>query len=269
MELPNSKGEKKLKKRIGLLLTLCLLAVLSFAGCSSASSQSDTITVAAASSLKNCMDEKIIPAFNAKYPNVKVQTTYDSSGKLQTQIEAGANIDVFMSAAAKQMTALDSKGLLTKDSMVQLLQNKIVLIVPASSNLGLTAFTDITKANKVALGDPASVPAGQYAKEALANLKIWDQISAKSSYGTNVTEVLNWVAEGSADAGIVYATDVASNTKVKVVAEAPSDSVSKVIYPVGIVKASKNQDAAKEFVDFLKTDEALKIFESYGFSANK
>ncbi len=264
-----SKGGNRMKKRIGILLTLCLLAVFSFAGCSSANSKSGTITVAAAASLKNCMDQKIIPAFNVKYPNVKVQTTYDSSGKLQTQIESGANIDVFFSAATKQMTALDNEGLMAKDSIVQLLQNKIVLIVPANSTLGLTAFTDIAKANKVALGDPASVPAGQYAKESLTNLKLWDQVSAKASYGTNVTEVLNWVAEGSADAGIVYATDAASNANVKVVAEAPPDSVSKVVYPVGAVKASKNQDAAKAFIEFLKTDEALKIFESYGFSANK
>lgn len=258
-----------MKKRIGLLLAICFLA-LSFAGCgNSTSSQTGTITVAAASSLKNCMDDKVIPAFNAKYPNIKVQTTYDSSGKLQTQIEQGATVDVFISAAMKQMTALDGEGLIAKDSIVQLLENKIVLIVPANSTSGLTAFTDIVKADKIALGDPASVPAGQYAKEALTNLKLWDQVSGKASLGTNVTEVLNWVAEGSADAGIVYATDAASNAKVKVVAEAPADSVSKVIYPVGIIKATKNEDAAKAFVEFLKTDEAIKIFESYGFAANK
>jgi molybdate transport system substrate-binding protein len=258
-----------MKKRIGLLLAICFL-VISFAGCgNSTSSQTGTITVAAASSLKNCMDEKIIPAFNAKYPNVKVQTTYDSSGKLQTQIEQGASVDVFMSAAMKQMTALKDGGLMTDDSIVQLLENKIVLIVPSNSTKGITTFEDIVKADKVAIGDPVSVPAGQYAKEALTNLNLWDQVSAKASLGTNVTEVLTWVAEGSADAGIVYATDAASNTKVKVVAEAPSGSVSKVIYPVGIVKATKNEDAAKAFVEFLKTDEALKIFASYGFAANK
>jgi molybdate transport system substrate-binding protein len=258
-----------MKKRIGLLLSICIL-VLSFAGCgNSTSSKTGTITVAAASSLKNCLDDKVIPAFNAKYPNIKVQTTYDSSGKLQTQIEQGASVDVFISAAMKQMTALDGKGLITKDSIVQLLENKIVLIVPANSTLGLTAFTDVVKADKIAIGDPASVPAGQYAQEALTNLKLWDQVSSKASLGTNVTEVLNWVAEGSADEGIVYSTDAASNSKVKVVAEATAGSVSKVIYPAGIVKATKNEDAAKAFVEFLKTDEALKIFESYGFTTNK
>ena len=257
-----------MKKRISLLLfILCL--VFSFAGCSSAAKKQSTITVAAAASLKNCMDDKLIPAFQAKNPNIKVQATYDSSGKLQTQIEQGAAVDVFFSAAMKQMTALTDKDLVIKDSVVKLLENKIVLIVPTNNAKGITSFTDITKADKIALGDPASVPAGQYAKEAYTNLKLWDKISAKASLGTNVTEVLNWVAAGSADAGVVYATDAASNKNVKIVAEAPAGSVSKVIYPVGIVKATKNEDAAKAFVEFLKTDEAMKILAAYGFSANK
>jgi molybdate transport system substrate-binding protein len=262
-----------MKKVISLFLTVTCL-VISLMGCGSSKTVKEpaketTITVAAAASLKNCMDDKLIPMFQAKYPNIKVKTIYDSSGKLQTQIEEGAPADVFMSAAMKQMTALDGKNLIIKDSIVKLLENKIVLIVPAKNSKGISAFTDITKADKIAIGDPASVPAGQYAKEALNNLKIWDKVSSKASLGTNVTEVLNWVAEGSADAGVVYATDAASNDKVKVVAEAPAGSVSKVIYPVGIVKATKNEDAAKSFVDFLKSDEAIKVFESYGFTASK
>jgi molybdate transport system substrate-binding protein len=257
-----------MKKRISLVLTICCL-LLSLAGCNSTAKTEGTITVAAASSLKNCMDEKLIPAFNVKYPDVKVQTTYDSSGKLQTQIEQGASVDVFMSAAMKQMTALDEKGLLLEDSIVQLLENKIVLIVPVDSDKGISAFEDIVKADKIAIGDPDSVPAGQYAKEALTNLGLWDQVSAKASLGTNVTEVLNWVAEGSADAGIVYETDAASNAKVKVAAEAPVGSVSKVIYPAGVIKETENKEIAKAFVEFLQTEEALEIFESYGFTANK
>jgi len=257
-----------MKKRIILILTICCL-ILSFASCSNMNKTEGSITVAAASSLKNCLDDKVIPAFNAKYPNIKVQTTYDSSGKLQTQIEQGASVDVFMSAAMKQMTALDEKDLIAKGSIIQLLENKIVLIVPANSALGLTAFTDIVKADKIAIGDPESVPAGQYAKEALTNLNLWDGISVKASLGTNVTEVMNWVAEGSADAGIVYETDALSNANVKVVAVAPFGSVSKLIYPVGIIKGSENETAAKAFVEFLRTDEAMKIFKTYGFSAKK
>ncbi|MGB4439428.1 MAG: molybdate ABC transporter substrate-binding protein [Sedimentibacter sp.] len=246
--------------------------MFSLAGCSSKPSSNDastTILVAAAASLKNCMDEELIPMFQEKNSNIKVEATYDSSGKLQTQIEEGADVDVFMSAAMKQMDALDEKDLITEDSIVKLLENKIVLIVPEGSDKGISSFEEILKADKIAVGDPASVPAGQYAKEAFENLKIWDDVSAKSSLGTNVTEVLNWVGEGSADAGVVYSTDAASNDKVKIVAEAPEGSVSKVIYPVGIVKATKNEDAAKSFIEFLKSDEALKVFESYGFTAIK
>ena len=276
-----------MKRVISLILCLCL--VFSLAGCSSKSSSNDTnteqtkestptentkakettILIAVAASLKNCVDKELIPMFQEKYPDIKVQATYDSSGKLQTQIEEGAEVDVFMSAAMKQMNALDEKGLIAADSIVKLLENKIVLIVPEGNDNDISSFEEILKADKIAVGDPASVPAGQYAKEAFENLKIWDKVSEKASLGTKVTEVLSWVAEGSADAGVVYSTDAASNDKVIVVAEAPEGSVSKVIYPVGIVKETKNVDAAKSFTEFLKSDEVLKVFESYGFTAIK
>ena len=133
-----------------------------------------------------------------------------------------------------------------EDSAVQLLENKIVLIVPSNSTKGITTFEDIVKADKVAIGDPSSVPAGQYAEEALTNLNLWDAGVAKASLGTNVTEVLNWVAEGSADAGIVYKTDAASDSRIKIVAEAPEGSVSKVIYPAGVIKVTENMEYSKD-----------------------
>jgi molybdate transport system substrate-binding protein len=228
-----------------------------------------TIMLAAAASLKNCIDGELIPMFTEQNPKVTVNATYDSSGKLQTQIEEGAGIDVFMSAAMKQMNALNEKGLIAEDSIVELLENKIVLIVPEGSQKGIEKFEDIVKAEAIAVGDPESVPAGQYAKEALENLGLWEQVLPLSSLGTNVTEVLNWVAEGSADVGIVYATDAASKDNVTVVAEAPEGSVSKVIYLAGIVKSTENEDAAKLFVEFLQSDEAAEIFEKYGFAVNK
>lgn len=262
------REKDKMKKRFSLFLIISLL--FSLVGCSKPSqSKEETITIAAAASLKKCMDDKLIPMFKEKYPNIKVEATYDSSGKLQTQIEEGASIDVFMSAAMKQMNELDKKGLIVKDSIVQLLENKVVLILPKSSNKDIKTFEDILKSDKIAIGDPKSVPAGQYAKEVFENLKIWDKVSEKASLGTNVTEVLNWVGEGSADAGVVYSTDAASKDSVKVIAEAPKGSISKVIYPVGVVKATKNEKAAKAFTEFLQSDEAIKIFESYGFAANK
>ena len=226
-----------------------------------------TILVAAAASLKNAYDEKLIPMFQEANPGVYVEGTYDASGKLQTQINEGLEADVFMSAAPKQMNELNDDGMIETDTMTDLLENKIVLIVPAEGESGLTSFEDIANADSIAIGDPASVPVGQYSEEALTNLGIWDSIQDKVSLGTNVTEVLNQVAAGSADAGIVYATDAASMPdQVKVVAEAPEDSVSKAIYPVAVVKSSKHAAEAKAFVDFLKSPEAIAVFEEYGFT---
>lgn len=225
------------------------------------------ITVAAAASLKTCMDTELIPLFQEENPEITVLGTYDSSGKLQTQIEEGADVDVFFSAAVKQMTALDEKDMIEDGSIVNLLENKIVLIVPSGEE-GITSFEDLAGMDGVALGDPESVPVGQYAKEALTNLGIWDEVSEKASFGTNVTEVLNWVAAGSSKAGIVYSTDAAQKPdEVVVVAEAPEGSVKKVVYPVGMIKESSKKDAAKKFIEFLQSDEAIKIFEANGFAA--
>ncbi len=280
------------RKIVSLLLVSAMTAVLA-AGCGSSeentdasdSSQSETeadtqeegqeesgedekteILVAAAASLEYAYEDELIPMFEEQNPDITVSGTYDSSGKLQTQIEEGMEADVFMSAATKQMDALTEEGMIEEDSVTDLLENKIVLITSADSQLELSSFEDITKADTIAIGDPASVPVGQYSEEALTNLGLWDQVLAKASLGTNVTEVLNWVAEGSAQAGIVYATDAATTDKVKVVAEAPEDSLAEpAIYPVGIVSASENKEAAEKFVEFLKSDEAIQIFEDYGF----
>ena len=231
--------------------------------------EEQSILVAAAASLKNAYEDELIPMFEEQYPGVTVEGTYDSSGKLQTQIEEGLEADVFMSAATKQMKALDEEGMIASDTIVDLLENKIVLIVPAGSDSKIDSFEKIGDAESIALGDPESVPAGQYAKEALTSLNVWDSIQDKVSFGTNVTEVLNQVAAASADAGIVYATDAASmEDQVTVVAEAQEGSLEKkVIYPVAVVKATAHEDAAKAFVEFLQTPEAMEVFEAYGFVA--
>lgn len=288
-------------KKIKLAMAVCITAMLAATGCSSktaetsaapastpeatvaeknleattaeesqeASAQKDTtILIAAAASLENCFTNQLIPMFEEQNPGITVEGTYDSSGKLQTQIEEGADADVFFSAATKQMEALKEEGLMADDTITNLLVNKIVLIVPEGQDAGYAEFKDVVKAEKVAIGDPESVPAGQYAKESLTNLGIWDEVLAKASLGTNVTEVLNWVSEGSADAGIVYATDAAQKAgEVKVVAEAPADSVKNPVYPVGMVKASAHPEEAKKLIEFLQSEEAIKVFEENGFSA--
>jgi molybdate transport system substrate-binding protein len=229
-----------------------------------------TILVAAAASLRNSYEKELIPLFRQKYPYITVEGTYDSSGKLQTQIEEGLGADVFMSAAPAQMNNLVGKGLVSGDTVKPLLENKIVLIKPKGASTAVTSFETITAAKTIALGDPASVPAGQYAREAFTSLGIWDKVqAAKPSLGTNVTEVLNWVGQGSADVGVVYATDAVSVNTVEIIAEAPEGSLKqKVIYPVGIVAASAHPEEAKLFVDFLASTEGLAIFKAYGFSGN-
>lgn len=229
-----------------------------------------TIMAAAAASLEYSFEDELIPMFEEKYPYITVEGTYDSSGKLQTQIEQGMQADVFMSAAKKQMNTLVDENLADRDSVVDLLENKIVLITGTKMQTDLKEFTDIKNAETIAIGDPASVPVGQYTQEALTSLGLWDEVSAKASLGTNVTEVLNWVAEGSAQAGVVYATDAATTEKVKIIAEAPEGSLSeKVIYPAGIVSTSEHKEEAKLFTEFLQSDEALSVFEEYGFTPNK
>lgn len=225
-----------------------------------------TVTIAAAASLEKVFTDELIPMFNEMYPDVMVEGTYDSSGKLQTQIEEGADVDVFFSAATKQMDALKDEGMMADDSIVDLLENKIVLIVPAGEE-GYSKFEDIVNAQSIAIGDPESVPAGQYGKEALTSLNLWDEVEGRLSLGTNVTEVLNWVAASSAQAGIVYATDAASMPdQVDVVAEAPEGSCTKVIYPVGMLKNSSNPEAAGALIAFLQTDQASEVFEEAGFT---
>jgi molybdate transport system substrate-binding protein len=253
-----------------VFIQILIFAILLLSGCETTSNNSETqITLAAAASMKNVFENELIPAFQSEHNNITVIATYDASGKLQTQIEEGADVDVFFSAALKQMNALVEKNLIANDSYTELLENQIVLIVPINNMLEISTFEDLPSLEHVAIGDPDSVPAGQYAKELLTNLNLWSDLESKLSLGTNVTEVLNWVAEGSADAGIVYATDAASNPNVKVIAAAPNASVSKVIYPVGIIKNSASQEAANLFIDFLKSEDAAQAFQKFGFTPLK
>lgn len=229
------------------------------------------VNLAAAASLKNVYDEKLIPMFEQKYPGVKVTPTYASSGDLKTQIENGLKADVFMSAANKQMNGLAEEGLVDNSTNLQFLENKVVLIVPADSNSTISSFKDLKDANgTIAIGDPESVPAGQYGKEVLNSTGIWDDVQSKLSLGTSVTAVLNQVAEGSADYGIVYSTDAKSNDGVKVVCEASNDTLkTPVIYPVALLKNSTDSEAAQAFMDFLQTKEAKDVFVEYGFTIHE
>lgn len=259
-----------------IICLLCALTLLVVAGCGEAPKkeapkEQKTVQVAAAASLEKVFEQQLIPMFTKKHPEIKIQGVYDASGKLQSQIENGLAADLFISAANKQMQALDKKGYMASESIQPLLENKLVLIIPAKNDGAVKEFKDIAKAKHPAIGDPASVPAGQYAREALTSLDLWQQVEGKASLGTNVTQVLNWVGEGSSDAGLVYATDAALiKDKVTIIAEAPQGTLKKpVIYPIGVLKKAPQAEAAKELAAFLQTDEAMQVFEKYGFARVK
>jgi molybdate transport system substrate-binding protein len=203
-------------------------------------------------------------------PNVTLTFVFDSSGTLQTQIEEGAPADIFFSAAQKQMNALEEKNLILKGTRRDLLKNKVVLIKPNDSALDITTFEDVAtdKVSLVAIGEE-SVPVGQYTQDIYTYLGTWEQIQAKANLGSNVRAVLTWVESGDVDCGIVYATDAASSDGVKVIAEAPEGSHTPVIYPGAVVSASKNQTAAKAFLDYLSGADAVKSFENAGFTVVK
>ena len=224
------------------------------------------LTVSAAISLKDALDE-VKQIYTSENPGVSITVNYGASGTLQLQIEQGAPVDVFLSAAPKQMDALATKGLLLEGTRNDLLRNEIVLVVPKDSTLGISSFQDLTRSNvkQVALGEPATVPAGQYAKEVLTKLGIYDTVNSKAVLAKDVRQVLTYVETGNVDAGIVYSTDALSSSKVKVVAQAPASSHAPVVYPVAVIKGSKNPAAAKEFADFLSSPAARSVFEKYGF----
>lgn len=228
------------------------------------------ITIMAAASLTDVAKE-ITDMYQKTAPNVKLTFSFGSSGALQTQIEEGAPADVFLSAAQKQMTELSEKGLVDDATKVDLLENKVVLITPKDSKLDIKEFKDLEKdsVKSVALGEPSSVPVGQYSETILENIGILDAVKAKANYGTDVRQVLTWVESGEVDCGLVYATDAAISDLVNVICEAPKDSSDPVIYPAAVLKDSKQADAATAFVQYLNTDEVLAVFEKYGFSRVK
>lgn len=227
-----------------------------------------------AASLKNAMTE-IQTNYKVLYPEVEIAFNSDSSGTLQKQIEEGATCDIFFSAAMKQMDTLDKGGYVLPDSTAKLLENKVVLIKQKGGQTAVTGFDNITKAANLALAGE-DVPVGAYAREIFTNLGVLDQVMAMEiNAGANVTAVLSAVSEGSNEVGIVYATDANSiKDAVEIIAEAPESSLKEpVIYPVGLIKNEEASEAeiaaAKAFIEYLKSEEALKVFEAYGFTSYK
>lgn len=211
-------------------------------------------------------------------PNVTLVFNFDSSGTLKTQIEEGAECDVFISAAQKQMNQLDitadpevnTDGLdfVLEGSRLNLLENKVVLAVPDGNPAGIESFDDLgtDKLSLLALGND-DVPVGQYSTEILTTLGILEQLETdgKITYGSNVKEVTTQVSEASADAGIIYATD-AFSAGLTVVDEATTDLCKQVIYPAAVLNVSEHPEEAQAFLNYLQTDDSMAVFEEVGFS---
>lgn len=226
---------------------------------------SGEILINAAASLREPM-QKIGELYKEKQPELTVSFNFGASGALLQQIQNGAPADIFLSAAQKQMNTAQEEGLIVEESRFDWLQNKLVVAVPVQSQLEITAMEDILKAAAIALGAPDSVPAGAYAKEALEEAGLWESVSQNLVQGKDVSQVLAFVESGSADAGFVYLSDLFGREKAKKAFEVPDDLYSKVIYPGAVIKNSQNIDAARAFLNFLKTPEAGAILEEYGFT---
>lgn len=244
-------------------------AVASSAAASSeASGESVQLTVFAAASLTETLNE-ISEQYKTVAPNVELVFNFDSSGTLKTQIEEGADCDLFLSAAQKQMNALEEENLINADTRIDLLENKVVLAVPEGNPADIQSFEDIgtDKCKLVALGNE-DVPVGSYSIEILTNLGILDELesSNKITYGSNVKEVTTQVSEASVDAGVVYCTD-AYSAGLTPVDEATKEMCGQVIYPAAVMKNALHAEAAKEFLAYLRTDKAATVFESVGFTA--
>ncbi len=231
--------------------------------------QTNSLTVSAAASLRNVLEE-VKQKYAKLQPDVKITYNFGASGALQQQIEQGADVDVFISAAAKQMDGLQHKNLLLSGTRKNFLSNQIVLVVPNTTK-NISSFTDLKsdRITKIALGEPNSVPAGKYAQEVLNYFQILDLTKKKFVFAKDVRQVLSYVETKNVDAGIVYITDAKLSKSVKVVAIASTKSHSPIVYPIAIIQNSKNVAQAENFIDFLLGKQADNIYKSYGFKTYK
>jgi molybdate transport system substrate-binding protein len=255
------------RRRCRLYLAALLLGLL-LAGhpLPSAYGQNPSIVVGAAISLKESFNE--IGSIYERRTRTKVTFTYGSSGEIEKQVEAGAPVDVFASAAEKEMDELQAKNLIDRATRADFACNSLVLVVPIDSRLQLKSISDLQKPSvtKIAIGNPKTVPAGQYAQELLRNTQLWPKVESRLILGENVRQVLDYVARGEVDAGIVYATDVqVAQGKVSVAASAADRDYGPILYPLAVVKDSANTNAAKGFVDLVVSPEGVQILKKHGF----
>jgi len=252
----------KWSDRINLFLLSCLLVFVSGAETAAGSE----ITVSAALRLKAPFED-LGRSFEGKHPGTKVLFNFGASGMLQRQIEGGAPADIFASASPKEMDLLEPGGFLIKGTRSNFAGNTIVLIVPSQPRLRIRSFDDLRKKEirRIAIGNPASVPAGKYAEEVLKSSGTWETVKDKIVLCEHVRQVVDYTARNEVDAGMVFQTDASDSKDVEIIAEAPEQSHKPVLYVIAAIKGSKQEALAKEFISLLLSDEGRKILKKYGF----
>lgn len=226
--------------------------------------ESNEILVSAAASLTDVLNE-LAEKYQEEHPETEISFTFGGSGALQTQIEEGAPVDLFFSAAEENMDALEEKGLIDTKTRRDLLKNEIVLITPKDGTDAVTFESLPGNAERIALGEPESVPAGKYAQQIFEQIGNWEAVKEHAVFAGNVREVLTWVENGEAACGVVYATDAATSENIQVICNAPENG-PEVRYPAAVVKDCRNPEGAEEFLAYLSGEEAAKSFASWGFT---
>ncbi len=203
--------------------------------------------------------------------NVKVYCNFAGSSTLQRQIEKGAPADVFISASPNQIDALRGAGLIYEDSRRAILSNRLVLVAPVNSPLAMTDVGMLPQDSigRIAIGEPNSVPAGIYGREALAQLGVWDAVQEKLIPAADVRSTLAYVESGEVDVGIVYQTDAAISKKVRIIYQIPDSSHTPIVYPAAVLRDTGHRVLAQAFLEYLQTAEVAAIFEKHGFSVVK
>ena len=227
---------------------------------------SGRLLVSAAASLQDALQEAAA-RFTARHPGVAVDFNFGSSGALARQIEAGAPADLFIAAGPQPVGDLVARGLVDRADVRTLCRNRLVLVVPADgpSPVGGWADLDAAAVRRVAVGDPAHVPAGQYGRQVLRHLGLWEAVRPKLVLESDVRAVLRHVAAGAVEAGIVYRTDALSSPAVRVVAEAPPGSHDPIVYPLVVLKTTPHRQAADALAAFLTGPEGQEVLARHGF----
>lgn len=250
-----------------LLLSACALWATPAVVSADEDEGGSELMVSAAMSLRAAF-ERIARDYELSHPGVRIVLNFSSSGKLRQQIEAGAPVDVFASASAKHMDMLQQDGHIIASSRRDFAGNTIVLAASAEAAATLRGFSDLLNSDvrRIAIGNPDSSPAGQYAKQTLINAGIWEQVSDKLVAVETVRQVLDYLARNEVEAGLLYATDAALNPRaVRVVASAPPGSHERIVYPIALVAQSEHAREALSFIAFVLSPQAQGILAQNGF----